>query len=68
MVRVRTCNKYKIFTGLFILLCLLLFMLTGCGLESSKVPEGDPQEVLEEYYQWVMEGNYDRAYEMLAKI
>lgn len=63
-------KKYKGFVALtfVIVLCSIIIIIVGCGAESTKEPDNNPQVVLEEYYQCIMDGNYNRAYDNLANI
>lgn len=64
-------NNTKIIEGIdtmrkiliVLLSTILLFMLTGC----NSVPKEDPQEVMERYYQYIKDSNYEAAYEMSSK-
>lgn len=44
---------------------LFVFMVSGCGAPSSGLPSDGPQQVMEGYYQSLVDGKYSDAYEML---
>jgi len=73
MLKEGNCMRKK-FILFLSCISIVVFIFTGCTLKEDLtkaleggLPEGDPKQVMDEYYKNMKEHNYESAYDMLAE-
>lgn len=48
-------------------IALTLFAFTFTAILSGCAPKGDPKQAVDSYFQYIVDGNYDMAYDQLSE-